>query len=399
MKKIIVLLLSALLFIMPVSAKTVSMEYDATDLDEPLSVTASAELNTALDIKAKSVILMEPFTNTILYESNSDQQLAPASITKIMALLLTMEAIDEGQIKLDTVITASEHACSMGGSQIWLEPGEQMTLDELLRATVIASANDATVAIGEEISGSEEGFVALMNERAKELGMNNTNFFNCTGLDAEGHLTSAHDIAIMSCELIKHDLIKKYSTVWMDTLRGGESELVNTNKLVRFYEGCTGIKTGTTDSAGYCVSASADKNGMQLIAVVMNAESSAERFEGAKKLLNYGYANFSFAEIEADLGENPLIKTLKATKPEVSISPKAKLNVLLEKKKSGNITQTLTLNEFVEAPAKAGDTVGYVKVMSGEEELGIIEIKIDEDVNKLNIGYTLLWLTKCLFCL
>lgn len=399
MKKIIAFLCAVCVFVMPVSAKTVSMEYEATDLDTPIAVTASSDSVTSLDIKAKAVILMEPLTNTVLYENNADEKLAPASITKIMALLLAMEAIENKVIALDTVITASEYACSMGGSQIWLEPGEQMTLDELLRATAIASANDATVAIGEAIAGSPEGFIAMMNERAKELGMNNTNFVNCTGLDAENHYTTAHDIAIMSSELIKHDLIKKYTTVWMDSLRGGESELVNTNKLVRFYEGCTGLKTGTTSNAGYCLSASADKNGMQLIAVVLNAESSNERFEGAKKLLNYGYANYSFAVCKADLSENPTIKARKATKETIPISPKGELNLLLPKTASKDLSQTLVLDEYVEAPKKAGDTVGYVKICSGEEELGIIEIQVDEDVKRLNIAQVLLWLAKSLFSL
>lgn len=399
MKKIIAFLLGIVICICPVSAKTVSMEYEATDLDTPLAVTASSDSVASLDIKAKAVILMEPLTNTILYEDNADEKLAPASITKIMALLLTMEAIEDGTIALDTVITASEYACSMGGSQIWLEPGEQMTLDELLRATAIASANDATVAIGEAIAGSPEGFIALMNERAKELGMNNTNFVNCTGLDAENHYTTAHDIAIMSSELIKHELIKKYTTVWMDSLRNGESELVNTNKLVRFYEGCTGLKTGTTSNAGYCLAATADKNGMQLVAVVLNAESSNERFEGAKKLLNYGYANYSFVSIDASLSSNTKIKTKNATEDYVSISPKGKLNLLLPKTASKNISQELFLDEFAEAPKKAGDTVGYVKVTSGDEELGIIEIQIDEDIAKMNIPHAFWWLVKALFSL
>ncbi|MBQ2266574.1 MAG: D-alanyl-D-alanine carboxypeptidase, partial [Clostridia bacterium] len=260
---------------------------------------------------------MEPHTLTVLYESNCDEKLSPASITKIMSLLLVMEALDRGDITLETVVTASEHACSMGGSQIWLEPNETMTVHELLKATVIASANDACVALGELISGSEEGFVALMNARAKELGCNNTNFINCTGLDAEGHLTSAYDVAIMSSELIKHPLIKDYSTVWMDSLRNGESELVNTNKLVRFYKGATGLKTGTTSTAGYCLSATAQRDGMELVAVVMSGDTSNDRFNGAKKLLDYGFANYSFFEIEADLGDVTSIEVKKGVEGKV----------------------------------------------------------------------------------
>ncbi|MBO5021106.1 MAG: D-alanyl-D-alanine carboxypeptidase, partial [Clostridia bacterium] len=282
---------------------------------------------------------MECNTGKILYEADSDEKLAPASITKIMSLLLVMEAIDSKELSLETVITASEHACSMGGSQIWLEPGESMTVDELLKATVIASANDACVALGEQIAGSEEGFVALMNERAKELGMNNTTFLNCTGLDADGHLTSAHDVAVMSSELIKHDLIKKYSTVWMDSLRDGNSELVNTNKLVRFYEGTTGLKTGTTGIAKYCLSATAERNGLELCAVVMAGETSDDRFGGAKKLLDYGFANYSFSVLESELKDTKV--SLKGgVKRKVGVKAEGKVNCLLAKSESADITRT-----------------------------------------------------------
>ena len=259
-----------------------------TDIPE---VPAAAVVGTTLDIKAKSVVLMEPYTGNVLYENNADERLAPASITKIMSLLLVMEAIENEKLTLDTKVSASEYAASMGGSQIWLEVGEEMTVDELLRASVIASANDATVALAEAVSGSEETFVSLMNERAKELGMKNTTFVNCCGLDTDGHLTSGRDVAIMASALIKHDLIKKYSTVWMDALRNGKSELTNTNKLVRYYSGATGLKTGTTSKAGCCVAATAERDGMELVAVVMGGETSNERFTGAKKLLDYGFAN------------------------------------------------------------------------------------------------------------
>lgn len=402
MKKWVVYIICiCLIFSIHAQAATVSMEYNATDLDTPLSddsVTTSATA-TALDIKAKSAILLEPVTGQILYESNSDEQTAPASITKIMSLLLVMEALENGTLTLDTVITASEHACSMGGSQIWLEPNEQMTVNELLKAAVIASANDATVALGEAIAGSEEGFVDLMNQKAAALGMNNTHFINCTGLDAEGHLTSAHDVAIMSAELIRHELIKEYSTVWMDTLRNGESELVNTNKLVRFYEGCTGLKTGTTSSAGYCLSATAERGGMQLVAVVMNGETSSDRFEGAKKLLNYGFANYSFTTITADLGENPLIKVNKGVTDSVGVTAKSELSILLPKTTAANITQTIDLPEALDAPVNTTDTIGYVNVMNGEEKIGVIELTASDAVDRLNISHTFVWLLKALFCL
>ncbi len=400
MKRIIAYILCMCICAVQVSAATVSKEWDADDLDEPLApVGAEAGNVTNLDIKAKSVILMEPMTKTILYENNSDEQTAPASITKIMALLLVMEEIKKGTLKLDTVITATEHACSMGGSQIWLEPGEQMTVHELLKAAVIASANDATVALGEAVAGSEEGFVDLMNQKAKELGMNNTHFKNCTGLDAEGHLTSAHDVAVMSSELIKYDLIKEYSTVWMDSLRNGESELVNTNKLVRFYEGCTGLKTGTTSKAGYCLSATADKDGMQLVAVVLDAETSSDRFEGAKKLLNYGYANYKFENIVAEIDEKTVIPVKKGVIKNAQVVADGTLNVLLPKRTVGDITQTVQLDEYVTAPASEGTRVGTVKIMSGDSEIGVIELKLAKDVERINVTHTFIWLLRALFCL
>ena len=400
MKRILACVLCMCICAVSVSAATVSKEWDAFDLDVPLLPTGAEAGNvTNLEIKAKSVILMEPITKTILYEKNSDQKTAPASITKIMSLLLIMAEIKRGTIKLDTKVTTTEHAASMGGSQIWLEPGETMTVHELLKAAVIASANDATVALGEAVAGSEEGFVDLMNKKAKELGMNSTNFVNCTGLDATGHETTAHDVAIMSSELIKYDLIKEYSTVWMDSLRNGESELVNTNKLVRFYEGCTGLKTGTTSSAGYCLSATADKNGMQLVAVVMDAESSTDRFEGAKKMLNYGYANYNFAKLEADIGENCTIPVKKGLIESARIVPEGNLSVLLSKREAGEITSKVQIDEFVMAPAPRGTKVGTVKFMSGDTEIGVVDLKLESDVERINITHAFMWLVRALFCL
>ncbi len=377
--------------------KTVSSECSIEDINVPIETEeVNAAIGQTLDIKAKSCILMEPNTKKILYEANADEKLAPASITKIMTLLLVMEAIDRKDITLETVVTASEHACSMGGSQIWLEPGESMTVDELLRATVIASANDACVALGELIAGSEEGFVALMNERATELGMNNTTFKNCTGLDADGHLTTAHDVAIMSSELIKHELIKKYSTVWMDSLRDGQSELVNTNKLVRFYEGTTGLKTGTTSIAKYCLSATAERDGLSLVAVVLAGETSDDRFSGAKKLLDYGFANYSFTCVKADLKESER-EIEKGVKKTVKISADGTVNVLLAKKDSKDIKKTTEWNENITAPIKKGDVLGYVTVSQGDAEIGKIEIKSAEDVEKLNILVTFYWIFSQIF--
>ena len=402
MKKLIVLMLTAcLLFGMTVSAKesvTVSSECDISDVDVPLeSTTVNAAIGQTLDIKAKSVVLMEPNTGKVLYESNSDEKLPPASITKIMSLLLVMEAIDRGDISLETVVTASEHACSMGGSQIWLEPGETMTVNDLLKAAVIASANDACVALGETVAGSEEGFVALMNEGAGELGMTNTHFVNCTGLDAEGHLTSAYDVALMSSALIKHDLIKDYSTVWMDTLRDGKSELVNTNKLVRFYEGTTGLKTGTTGSAKYCLSATAERNGLELVAVVMAGESSNDRFGGAKKLLDYGFANYNYSSIDAGLEGKLKMEVLKGTQKTVEVSPQSTLNVLLPKSASGKIERKTVLSENVTAPVKKGDVLGTVTVTLDGEQLGEIPLVAKNSVKRLTLCVTLGWILKGLF--
>lgn len=402
MKKIITfLLILCLLSGICVSAKeavTVSSECDISDIDIPLDNTpVNAAIGQTLDIKAKSAVLMEPNTGKVLYESNSDEKLPPASITKIMSLLLVMEAIDRGDISLETVVTASEHACSMGGSQIWLEPGETMTVNDLLKAAVIASANDACVALGETVAGSEEGFVALMNERANELGMTNTHFVNCTGLDAEEHLTTAYDVAVMSSALIKHDLIKDYSTVWMDSLRDGKSELVNTNKLVRFYEGTTGLKTGTTSTAKYCLSATAERNGLELVAVVMAGETSNDRFSGAKKLLDYGFANYNYSSIDAGLENNTVLDVIKGTQKTVEIEPQSTLNVLLPKNVSGKIERKTVLSENVTAPVKKGDVLGTVTVTLGDEHLGEIPLVAKEDVQRLTFGVTLGWILKGLF--
>lgn len=404
MKKAICFLLSFTLlcsFLLNANAeKRIASECDISDIDEPIvAVSGEVTAGKKLDIKAKSAILMEVNTGRILYEDNADEKLPPASITKIMSLLLVMEAIDEGRFDLETVISASEHACSMGGSQIWLEPNESMEVNDLLKAAVIASANDATVALGEAVSGSEEGFVEKMNERAKQLGMNNTTFINCTGLDAENHLTTAHDVAIMSCELIKHDLIKNYSTVWMDTLRNGESELVNTNKLVRFYEGTTGLKTGTTSGAGYCLSATAEKNGMELAAVIMGGETSNDRFAGAKKLLDYGFANFEFKKVGTDIETGMSLAIKNGAESGVEIDTTATLDLLLDRGKGGEITRKTVLNENITAPVKRGDVLGNVEVYIGEERAGVIPLKAKTDVEKRSFLTTFNWILKSLFIL
>lgn len=387
-------------FIM-VSADTVSMEFEGVDLETPLeeNLQANAGIGESLQINAKSAILMDYKTGAILYDMNADERLAPASITKIMSLILVMEAIENGKIGLDTQVTASEHAASMGGSQIWLEPGEIMTVDELLRATVIASANDATVALAEAVAGSEESFVTMMNQKAKDLGMNNTNFINSYGLDADGHLTTAHDVALMSAELISHDLIKEYSTITMDSLRGGESELVNTNKLIRYYDGCFGLKTGTTSQAGSCLSAAAERNGLTLIAVVLGAPSSKDRFSGTQKLLDYGFANYSYVEVEANTEGFTNIPVKKGTVREIVPTVKETFSALLKKGEESGITQSFTLQEELTAPVKEGDVVGYVHIYLNEEEIGVIPITAANSSDRLTFWVCFTRLVKSLFTL
>ena len=376
-----------------VGAATVSSECDISDIAVPIDNTITdAAIGTQLDIKAKSAILMEVNTGEILYEMNSDEQLPPASITKIMSLLLVMEAIDHGEMSVEDVIAASEHACSMGGSQIWLEPGESMTVDDLLKAAVIASANDATVALGEQIAGSEEAFVAMMNARATQLGMTNTNFINATGLDAEGHKSTAHDVAIMSAELIKHDLIKNYSTVWMDSLRDGQSELVHTNKLVRFYEGTTGLKTGTTSGAGYCLSATAERNGLELVAVIMSGDTSQDRFNGAKKLLDYGFANYAYSDIVPELDDAISIDVNGGVLPQVKIEAKNNFNLLLKKSQASGVTQKLNLPKNVSAPVKKGDVLGTVDFYSGDNQIGSVDVTAAETIDKMTLLTAFLWI-------
>ena len=340
-----------------------------------------------LDIKGKSGILMDVATGTVLYEKNAHEPLAPASVTKVMTILLTMEAIAAGQLEYDTVVTASAHACSMGGSQIWLKEHEQMTVDDMLKAVCVVSANDCAVALGEQISGSEDAFVEKMNQRAKELGMADTTFKNATGLPAAGHVSSAHDIAIMSRELMRnHPDIRKYTTIWMDTLRNGTSELVNTNKLIRFYEGATGLKTGSTDNALYCLSATAERDGMCLISVIMKAPTSAQRFEDAKALLSHGFSTYTLKTVVPEQALPPIPVTLgtQATVQPVLGDGTA---LLLEKPKAGNLTQTVTLAESVSAPVEAGTALGSLTVTAeGDEIVAEIPILAGETIPRITFG-------------
>jgi len=365
---------------------TISTEFMSDDLtadtDGVLSVAAESDSD-SLELQGKAAVLMERDTGKLLYCVNPDEKCAPASITKIMSLLLIMEAIEDGKLSLNSKIAASEHACSMGGSQIWLEPGETMTVDELLKATVIASANDATVALGEAVSGSEEAFVKAMNQKARELGMTNTKFVNCSGLDSEGHYSTASDIAKMSCALLKHELIKRYTTVWMDELRGGESQLVNTNKLVRFYEGATGLKTGTTSSAGFCVSASAEKQGMELCAVVLGASNNDERFGSARKLLDHGFANWGLHTVNVKKKSIPILEVKKGCQKTLSAAPVGRGRYLIQKGADGELKTTIEIPETVDAPIAKGQKLGVAKVWFGEKNIGEIDLVATHSVERM----------------
>ncbi len=333
-----------------------------------------------LELNSTSACLMEASTGKILYEMNADEKLEPASVTKIMSLILVFEAMDEGKFNLDTPVSGSEHACSMGGSQIWLEPGETMTVNEMLKAVVVASANDCTVALGELVAGSEESFVALMNERAKALGMNNTHFVNCTGLPAENHYTTARDIATMTRELHKHNKVYDYTKIWMDTLRGGEFGITNTNKLIRFYNGATGMKTGYTSSALYCMSATAERGGMNLIAAVMKSESSDKRFADAKKLLEYGFANYCVFKPENVEFER--MKVLGGVKDSVEIYAEQDA-ILIEKGRQNKVQVRVELDENVTAPFEKNKSVGKIAYSIDGAEIASFPVKTKESVKKI----------------
>ena len=337
------------------------------------------------DISAPAAVLMDADTGKILYEKNAHEQRACASITKVMTLTLVMEAVDSGKIHMDDVVTASAHAASMGGSDIWLEEGEQMTVDDMIKATAVASANDAAVALAEFISGTEDDFVAAMNEKAKALGMDDTTFMNCNGLDEEGHITSAYDVALMSRELIKHEKIFDYTNIWLDNLRGGETQIVNTNKLLRSYDGITGLKTGTTGEAGACISATAERNGLSLIGVVLGADSGKERFRDAATLLDYGFANFESKELGLEEELAP-ITVDGGMEDEVSISCEGVTGLTVPKGEGKGITQTVDIPESLTAPVRKGDIVGRVVFTLNGEELASFDVTANDDVEEKSFG-------------
>ena len=342
-----------------------------------------------LNVAGKSALLMDVATGTVLYESNAHAPLAPASVTKVMTMLLIMEAIDTGKIRWDDMVTASETAAAKGGSQIYLKVGETMSVADMVKSIAVSSANDCACAMAEHIAGSESAFVDRMNSRAKELGMHDTHFVNCTGLDdddaAKEHLTSAHDIALMSRELLKnHPDIKKYTTIWMDTVRDGSFGLSNTNKMIRFYTGATGLKTGFTSSAGYCLSASAERDGLELIAVVMGCETSQDRFAACKSMLDYGFANFAL--VSPQMTEQPAVPVKLGREKTATAVPGENASLLIDKSQRDLVTTEISLEECVTAPVSRGQRLGTMTVRAGEQILAQIPLVAEKSVSRLTWG-------------
>lgn len=351
-----------------------------------------------LDLPAPSYVLMERSTGEVLLEHNAHERLRPASVTKVMTLLLIMEALDDGRIGWDDMVQTSAAAAAKGGSQIYLEENEQLPLEEMLKSIVVSSANDCACAMAEHIAGSEAAFVEMMNARAEQLGMTDTHFVNCTGLDDEPeaaeHLTTAYDIALMSRELLGHEAIKKYTTIWMDTVRDGQFGLSNTNKLVRFYDGTTGLKTGYTSAAGHCLSASAERNGMELIAVVLHCASSTDRFESAKALLNYGFSNYALVTPEP--GELPAVPVTLGTAAEISPVLADETPILIDKALAAGVETRVCVDESVTAPVEAGQTLGTLTITSGGQTIAERDLVAPEAVGALRWGDVYLQMLRAL---
>lgn len=337
-------------------------------------------------VEAKSVVLMCLDNGEVIYKDNEYEHLSPASVTKIMPILLVLEAIDSGKIKLDDKVTVGEEAVKMGGSQIWLEVGEQMTVEELFKAVVVASANDACTALAEHIGGSTASFVKMMNDRAKELGCENTNFENCNGLDdtTVNHYSCAYDLALITCEVMKYDLVKKYTTIWLDSLRDGKTELNNTNKLVNTFNGITGLKTGTTSNAGFCISATAERDGMNLAAIVLGSETSEQRFDTAANLLDWGFANYELITPKID---EKKIKPIKVNGGyDKTVMPVYDKNSkILIKKGSDNFTYKYKIKSSVKAPVNKGDSLGEVIIESENKQVGKVNISADKNIKCISL--------------
>ena len=347
------------------------------------------------EIKVKSSILMCMNTGDIISQDNAYEHLSPASVTKIVSILVILEAIDNGQIKLDDMVSASENAVSKGGSQIWLEVGEKMSVNDLLKAVIIASANDACTLLGEYIAGSDTAFVDMMNEKVKSLGLKDSHFENSTGLDDEitNHYSCAHDLAVIATEVMKHDLVKKYSTVWLDSLRNGETELNNTNKLVNTYNGITGLKTGTTSKAGFCLCATASRDGLDLVSVVLGAQTSEDRFNKSTQLLDYGFATYKIEKLELDQQKLTNVKVkngiIKNIKPSVSNT-----DDVLVLKNSSDFEYEYNISEEVKAPLKAGDELGKIFVKCDNKTISTINLVSDKDIEKVTFKYVFFFLLK-----
>ena len=348
----------------------------------------SVEVNAVTEetITAPSAVLMETSSGKILFEKNPHEQRPCASITKVMTMLLVCEAIDNGKLSLDDTITASAHAASMGGSDIWLEEGETMSADDMIKATVVASANDAAVALAEHLCGSEEVFVEKMNEKASQLGMNDTVFKNCNGLDEDGHITSAYDVAVMSRELMKHEMIFDYTSIWLDNLRDGKTQIVNTNKLLKTYKGITGLKTGTTNDAGCCMAASATRGDMSLVAVVLGCNSGKERFSDAAALLDYGFANFSVTQLKAPEDLPKTIKVENGMQGNIGIGCDVNASIVLDKNSSSKIVSKIDLPESIEAPVVSGQKLGTVTYSLDGNAVKSFEITALQDAEKISFA-------------
>lgn len=405
MKKLISTILIAVLltaFAVPAAAKNEAPAFLSENDNEAVDASVFKDEPPAsnlseLKISAPSAILMEKETGKVIYEKNADEKLEPASVTKVMTILLIVEAIEAGKIKLEDMVTTSAYAASMGGSQIFLEEGEQMSVKDMIKSIVVSSANDCAVAMAEYLCGSESVFVGRMNARAKELGMTNTNFTNCTGLlDDKTHVTTARDIAVMSRELIKHDMIKEFTKIWMDTVRNGAFGLSNTNKLIYYYPGATGLKTGFTSRSMYCLSATAQRDGVEYIAVVMHSETSADRFESAKTLLSYAFANYALISAYPDNALLPVRVELGKT-PYVQPVLQGSDKLLMEKDIAPTVTKEVKVVDKIPAPIKAGDTLGSLVVKSGDNVLGEYPIVAADTVARLNWGDVFLGFVKMLF--
>lgn len=355
-------------------------------------------INTLTDddigISAPSAILMEKVTGEVIYDKNSHERLPPASVTKVMTMLLIVEAVERGDISLDDTVIASERAASFGGSCVFLEEGEKMSVAEMLKCICVVSANDCAVAMAEHLCGSEQAFVARMNDRARELGLKDTNFKNCTGLfEDDEHYTSAYDIAVMSRELIRHDMIKDYTTIWMDTIRGGEFGLSNTNKLVYYYDGCTGLKTGFTEKAMYCLSATAEREGVEYIAVIMHADTIDKRNNDAKALLSYGFANYRLMPLRSPDVLPPVRVTLGSADSVQPVYDGAEA-ALVPKSGAGEVSYELDLPDTLPAPVEKGQQIGTLRVVSDGKELYSVKLLADSSVARASFGRTLLELVK-----